>query len=83
MARALGREPAELRVYDPYFCNGAAARHLAALGFPLVHNRNEDFYALLEAGAVGHDVVVTNLPYPATTRAGSSGSRPGGAPWPR
>ena len=61
VARALGREPAELRVYDPYFCNGAVARHLAALGFPLVHNRNEDFYALLEAGRLpAHDVVVTN-----------------------
>ena len=84
VARALGREPAELRVYDPYFCNGAVARHLAALGFPLVHNRNEDFYALLEAGRLpAHDVVVTNPPYSGDhpRRLLRWLARPGGAPW--
>lgn len=63
-ARALGIEPSALRIYDPYFCNGAVARHLAALGFPLVHNRNEDFYEVVSAGAVPpHDVLLTNPPY--------------------
>ena len=84
VARALGREPAELRVYDPYFCNGAVARHLTALGFPLVHNRNEDFYALLEAGRLpAHDVVVTNPPYSGDhpRRLLRWLARPGGAPW--
>ena len=39
-------------------------RHLAALGFARVHNRNEDFYAVLQEGRVPqHDVVVTNPPY--------------------
>jgi len=54
----------ELRIYDPYFCNGAVQRHLAALGFPRVHNRNEDFYEVQAQGRVPpHDVVVTNPPY--------------------
>ena len=51
---------------DPYFCNGAVARHLAKLGFPLVHNTNEDFYAIVAAGRVPeHDVLLTNPPYSA------------------
>jgi len=63
-ARALGIEPQELRIYDPYFCNGAVVRHLAGLGFPIVLNRNEDFYAVLESGRLPpHDVIVTNPPY--------------------
>lgn len=45
IACARGLKSEELRIYDPYFCNGAVKRHLAALGFPLVYNANEDFYA--------------------------------------
>ena len=65
LASALGyTDPAELRIYDPYFCNGAVTRHLGALGFPNVHNVNEDFYAVVASGRVPtHDVVVTNPPY--------------------
>ena len=64
VAHALGVDAAALRIFDPYYCNGAVVRHLGALGFPRVHNANEDFYAVLEAGAVpAHDVVVTNPPY--------------------
>ena len=64
VARALGVEPAALRIFDPYYCNGAVVRHLGKLGFPHVHNVNEDFYATLEAGTLpAHDVVVTNPPY--------------------
>ena len=68
LAAALGyADPAELRIYDPYFCNGAVARHLGALGFPRVHNVNEDFYAVVASGRVpDHDVVVTNPPYSGT-----------------
>ena len=63
-AAALGIEPREMRIYDPYFCNGAVVRHLGALGFAHVYNRNEDFYARLESGDLPpHDVVVTNPPY--------------------
>ena len=50
-----------------YFCNGAVVRHLRALGFESVYNRNEDFYATDAAGKVPeHDVVVTNPPYSGT-----------------
>lgn len=64
LAAELGVPPAELRIYDPYYCNGAVVRHLAALGFGAVINRNEDFYANVEAGRVPeHDVLLTNPPY--------------------
>ena len=66
LAAHLGKTPAELRVYDPYFCNGAVARHLAALGFTSVHNVNEDFYEVDASGRVpAHDVLLTNPPYSA------------------
>ena len=67
LAARLGKTPATLRVYDPYFCNGAVVRHLNALGYEHVHNVNEDFYAVLATGSVPeHDVVVTNPPYSGT-----------------
>lgn len=34
-----------LRIYDPYFCQGAVVSKLADCGFFSVYNRNEDFYA--------------------------------------
>lgn len=64
LAADLGKTRAELRIYDPYFCNGAVKAHLARLGFPLVHNRKEDFYAVQARGEVPeYDVLVTNPPY--------------------
>ena len=64
VARKRGVPPEELRIWDPYYCNGAVARHLAALGFPHVHNANEDFYARLDSGDLPeHDVLLTNPPY--------------------
>jgi len=64
LARALGRAPEELRLYDPYFCAGAAAEHLRELGFPRVHNVKEDFYAAAREGRCPeHDVLVTNPAY--------------------
>jgi len=66
LARSLGVEPAALRIYDPYFCNGAAARHLSEVGFESVHNKNEDFYEKTAAGATPpFDVLLTNPPYSA------------------
>ncbi len=44
LASALHKPPSELTIYDPYFCDGAVARHLAGLGFPTVYNRREDCY---------------------------------------
>jgi hypothetical protein len=56
--------PSDLAVWDPYFCAGAVTRHLAAQGFPRVHNVNEDFYAVLRSGPLpAHDVVLTNPAY--------------------
>ena len=64
LAQRLGKQPADLAIYDPYYCAGAAVRHLQGLGFPRVHNRNDDFYATIASGSVPeHDVVVTNPPY--------------------
>ena len=50
----MGRAPEELRIYDPYYCNGAVVHHLGALGFRHVYNRNEDFYQA-QARAIGAD----------------------------
>ena len=64
LAAALGTTPEQLAIYDPYFCAGSVTRHLAAQGFPRVHNHNEDCYATIAAGRVPkHDVLVTNPPY--------------------
>lgn len=66
LARSLGKSRSELRIYDPYYCAGSVARHLAGLGFSSVYNRNEDFYAAASRGALpAFDVLVTNPPYTA------------------
>lgn len=60
----LGKGPADLQIYDPYFCAGSVVRNLAQLGFPNVYNKNEDFYRTIEDGTVPeHDVLITNPPY--------------------
>jgi hypothetical protein len=65
-ADAVGKRPADLVIYDPYYCAGGTRRSFAALGFPNVINRNEDFYAVVAEGRVpDHDVLVTNPPYSA------------------
>jgi len=54
----------QLRLWDPYYCNGAVKRNLASIGFPRVHNENEDFYEIVRSGKLPeHDVVVTSPPY--------------------
>lgn len=64
LATKLGKKPSELRIYDPYFCAGAVARHLDELGFPNVYNKCEDFYRTIATASVpDHDVLVTNPPY--------------------
>jgi hypothetical protein len=58
----------ELRIYDPYFCDGAVKVHLKCAGFPNVYNVKEDAYAFMERGEGGppaFDVLVTNPPYSA------------------
>ena len=64
LAAALNKSVADLRIYDPYYCNGTMKRHLGSLGFVNVSNINTDFYAAARSGTVPtHDVVVTNPPY--------------------
>lgn len=64
LARYHGLKPDQLQVWDPYFCKGAVVAHLVALGFPRVHNQNEDFYARIESGKLPeHHVLVSNPPY--------------------
>ena len=65
----------DLQIYDPYFCAGAAAERLRALGFASASNEDIDFYAALsERGERDvsqasppslpqHDVLVTNPPF--------------------
>ena len=55
---------AQVRIYDPYYCNGGVVKRLKQLGFPNVYNRREDFYAVAEAGQCPpHDILLTNPPY--------------------
>lgn len=68
LAQRLKKPKDQLRIWDPYYCDGAVRAHLASLGFPNVHNaRGEDFYELLASGDEGrlppHDVLVTNPPF--------------------
>lgn len=66
VAAALNKSPASLRIWDPYYCAGSVQRHLAAIGFPLVHNVNEDFYKVAASRQLPkHDVLITNPPYTA------------------
>ena len=62
--RILGKARSTLRIYDPFYCNGAVIRHLGNAGFVDVYNRCEDFYAVQAADKVPrYDVLVTNPPY--------------------
>lgn len=54
----------DLRIYDPYYCNGAVVENLAALGFPSVHNKKEDCYQVWASDSYPTcDVFLTNPPY--------------------
>ena len=48
IAQSLNKSKAELRIYDPYYCEGSMVKHLGKLGFASVYNRNEDFYRVIE-----------------------------------
>ena len=64
IALALKKPKEKLRIYDPYFCEGSVAKHLARLGFTNVYNANEDFYKCIEEKRIpDHDVLLTNPPY--------------------
>ena len=57
----LNTTPLKLKLYDPYFCNGRVVELFTKLGFPNMHNQNEDFYT--HGKDVNHDVLITNPPY--------------------
>eukprot|EP00048_Salpingoeca_helianthica_P020694 m.7968 g.7968 ORF g.7968 m.7968 type:complete len:244 (-) comp5137_c0_seq1:185-916(-) len=60
----LKRPKKKLQIYDPYFCTGKMREHLRAVGFPLVFNEPEDFYAVVKADEVpSYDILLTNPPY--------------------
>ena len=60
----LGRTRTTLRVWDPFYCAGGMAQHLARLGFSAAIHRNEDFYALIASKREPpFDVLLTNPPY--------------------
>jgi len=40
----IGKSRARVKIYDPYFCDGAVVRRLAKQGFLDVYNKCEDFY---------------------------------------
>jgi hypothetical protein len=51
-------------IWDPYYCDGAAKRHLQSIGFDQVIHENVDFYATIGQCTIPrHDVFVTNPPY--------------------
>lgn len=60
-----GKDPSKLRIYDPYYCDGAVKQNLKDLGFPRVHNEKEDCYQAWSnpKDYPEHDVLVTNPPY--------------------
>lgn len=55
---------ASMRIYDPYYCDGAVIRNLSQVGFLNVYNRKKDCYAVWAlSNAPDFDVLVTNPPY--------------------
>lgn len=46
------KEPANLTIYDPYWCEGSMVSHLKNLGFANVINKNRDFYADIKAKCI-------------------------------
>jgi hypothetical protein len=64
IAESLGKGRGELRIFDPYFCEGSMKKRLAALGFTNVYNEKKDFYESIRTNSLPeYDVLVTNPPY--------------------
>lgn len=67
MASKLGKTPAELSVYDPFYCQGSMVKRMQHCGFHNVYNKKEDFYEKQRTKTVPeYDVLVTNPPYSGT-----------------
>lgn len=64
IAGQLGKTREDLRIFDPYYCEGNMKERLNLLGFKNVRNEKQDFYELIRNDAVPEfDVLVTNPPY--------------------
>ena len=52
-------------LWDPYYCDGSAKRHLNAIGFQNMIHENRDFYATISTDETipKHHVLITNPPY--------------------
>ncbi len=60
----LKKDSASLRIYDPFYCEGAVLEHLGALGFKTVINENVDFWERVASTTVPeYDVLLTNPPF--------------------
>jgi hypothetical protein len=54
----------QVRIYDPYFCNGGVIKRLKKHGFLKVYNRREDFYEKIAGNSTpDFDILLTNPPY--------------------
>jgi hypothetical protein len=66
LCRLMGKTPATLRIYDPFYCTGSIVQHFRSIGFTHVHHANRDFYMDVRRENVpDYDVMVTNPPYSA------------------
>eukprot|EP00658_Telonema_sp_P-2_P061841 TRINITY_DN50507_c0_g1_i2.p1 TRINITY_DN50507_c0_g1~~TRINITY_DN50507_c0_g1_i2.p1 ORF type:complete len:331 (-),score=55.66 TRINITY_DN50507_c0_g1_i2:153-1145(-) len=64
IAERLGRTKAELRIWDPFYCEGSVVAHLGEIGYSGVHNEPVDCWAEIGAGRIPeHDVLLTNPAY--------------------
>jgi len=54
-----------MRVWDPYYCDGAVKRIFTEMGFDNIIHDNADFYQLIKnnTNIPPHEVLVTNPPY--------------------
>ena len=63
LAKQLKKEKEDLKIYDPYYCDGQIVKSLNDLGYKDVYNKEEDFYKTLKNKKMPeHDVVVTCPP---------------------
>lgn len=57
----------QLRIYDPYYCNGAVVQNFTNLGLPHVYNKKENCYEIWrtenKVRYPSFDVLITNPPY--------------------
>lgn len=64
ISKQINVPPCQLRIWDPYYCDGTVKRHLSFLGFDNVINQNSDFYQRIQDNDIPpHDIIVTNPPY--------------------